>query len=239
MEKSGDVIQVGRQSISLFWERMKKKIHTARRTGRCRKKRVATGKTRDTIWKGMQGNFAIIVQKYLLLTAKVMTDDSLIKNETLRSEWFWRVWKERTAVCGRRSWLGWIKLQVQLLLLPTPTKSSKQRALLTQRNVKEEKKNHIQRNGKKEIHDEGFGCSLCLISWDCEFSSFSLNEVSNYVSLAADTAAIAPVWSLWTLHWLHFQTISAPSSYWFCCQNWRHALSHLHPNNRHQTGKYH
>lgn len=39
----------------------------------------------------MQGNFAIIFQEYILLTAKVMTDDSLFKNETFRSEWFWRV----------------------------------------------------------------------------------------------------------------------------------------------------
>lgn len=51
----------------------------------------------------------------------------------------------------------------------------------------------MQRNGKKEIHNKSFGCSLYLMSWDYEFSSLSLNEVSNYVSLAADTAAIAPV----------------------------------------------
>lgn len=46
---------------------------------------------------------------------------------------------------------------------------------------------------KTEIYNKGFGCSPYLISWDYEVSSFSLNEVSNYVSLAADTAAIAPV----------------------------------------------
>lgn len=63
---------------------------------------------------------------------------------------------------------------------------------MTQRSVKEEK-NTYKRNGKKAIPNKGFGCSLCLMSWDYEFSSFSLNEVSNYLSLAADIAAIAPV----------------------------------------------
>lgn len=92
---------------------------------------------------------------------------------------------------------------------------------------------------KKEIYNKGFGCSLYLMWWDYEFSSFSLNEVSNYVFLAADTAAIAPVWSLRTLPWLHFQIISAPSGYRFRCQNRRHTLSYLYPNNKDYTGKYH
>lgn len=214
-----------------------KRRYAVRRPGRCRKRTAATQRATDTILKGMQWNFAIIVQKYLLLTTKVMTDDSLLKNETFRSEWFWSVWKERTAVCGRRSWLDGSNYKfscfcyqhLQNLLNKNPCDTEKCKG----------GEKHIQRNGKKEIHNKAFGCSLCLMSWYYEFSSFSLNEVSNYVSLAADIAAIAPVWSLWTLHWLHFQIISAPSSYWFCCQTRRHALSHLHPNNRHCTGKYH
>lgn len=79
---------------------------------------------------------------------------------------------------------GWLD---QSLLFPTPTKQEPD----TERCKGRE--NHIQRNGKKKIYNQGFGCSLYLMSWDYEFSSFALNENSNYVSLAADTAAIAPV----------------------------------------------
>lgn len=89
----------------MFCERMEKKKHTVR-TGRCRERTVITGRATDTVLKGMQGNFTVIVQKYLLLlTRRVMIDDSFFKNETFSSEWFWRVWKERTAVHVRRSCL--------------------------------------------------------------------------------------------------------------------------------------
>lgn len=202
---------------SMFWERMEKKKHAVRRTGSCRERTVITGRATDTVLKGMQGNFIVLVQKYLLLlTRRVMIDDSFFKNETFSSEWFWRVWKERTAVYGRRSWLDGSDYKFSCFC-------SQYLQNLLNKNLSDIERckggeKRIQRNGKKEIYNKGLGCSLYLMSWDYEFSSFSLNEVSNYVSLAADTAAIAPVWSLWTLHWLHFQIISAPSSYRFCCQ---------------------
>lgn len=90
---------------SVFWERTEKKEHTVRRTGSCRGRTVITGRATDSVLKGMQGNFIVIVQKYLLLPRRVMIDDSFLKNETFSSEWFWRVWKERTDVYGKRSCL--------------------------------------------------------------------------------------------------------------------------------------
>lgn len=47
--------------------------------------------------------------------------------------------------------MGWIKLQVQLLLLPTPTKSFKQRALMTQRIAKEEKNTYKEMEKRKYL----------------------------------------------------------------------------------------
>lgn len=85
---------------------MQKKKHTVRRMGRCRERTVITGRATDTVLKRMQGNFIVIVQQYLLLlTRRVMIDDSFFKNETFSSEWLWRVSKQRTAVHGRKSWL--------------------------------------------------------------------------------------------------------------------------------------
>lgn len=184
----------------------------------------------------MQGNFAIIFQEYLLLTAKVMTDDSLFKNETFRSEWFWRVWKERTAVCSRRSCLDGLNYEFSCFCY-----QHLQNLLKTKNPYDTEKckggEKHIQRNGKKEIHNKGFGCSLCLMSWDYEFSSFSLNEVFNCVSLAVDITAI---------HFDHckycigciFKSSQHPAATAFAAKI-EGTLSHLHPNNRHYTGKYH
>lgn len=73
-EKPGNVIQVGRQQIACL-EREAGQEGTVRRTGR------AT----DTVLKGMQGNFIVILQQYLLLlTRRVMIDDSFFffLNET-------------------------------------------------------------------------------------------------------------------------------------------------------------
>lgn len=58
-EKPGNVTQVGRQQIACF-ERVRR-----------------TGRATDTVLKGMQGNFIVILQQYLLLlTRRVMIDDS-------------------------------------------------------------------------------------------------------------------------------------------------------------------
>lgn len=101
---------------------------------------------------------------------------------------------------------------------------------MTQRNVKEEKNTHKEM-AKKEIHNKGFGWSLCLMPWDYEFSSFSLNEVFNCVSLAVDIAAI---------HFDHcehcigctFKSSQHPAAAPFVAKIGG-TLSHLHPNNRH------
>lgn len=92
--------------------------------------------------------------------------------------------KEQLHMAGVAGWLD------QLLLFPTLTKPFKQEPD-TERC--KGRGNHIQRNGKKKIYNKRSECSLYLMSWDYEFSSFTLNEDSNYVSLATDTAAIAPV----------------------------------------------
>lgn len=60
---------------SMFGERVGKKKPRVRKTERT----VTTGRATDTALKGMQGNFTVVVQKYLLLTRRVMTDDSLKK----------------------------------------------------------------------------------------------------------------------------------------------------------------
>lgn len=52
------------------------KKHTVRRTDRCRKRTVITGRATDTVLKIMQGNFIVIKQYLLLLTRRVMIDDS-------------------------------------------------------------------------------------------------------------------------------------------------------------------
>lgn len=59
--------------------------------------------------------------------------------------------KGKNSCLWQEELVGWIELQVQLLLLPTPTKSFKQRTLMIQRNVKEEKNTYKEMEKRKYI----------------------------------------------------------------------------------------
>lgn len=159
------------RASSMFWERMEKKKDPERRTGRWRERTVITGRATDTVSKGILGNFVSVVGESILsLLEELWLMTHFLKMKHFAQSGFGGLErKEQLYMAGVSGWLD------QLLLFPTPTKPFKREPDTGRCKGRE---NHIQRNGKKKIYNQGFGCSLYSMSWDYEFSSFALNENS-------------------------------------------------------------